>query len=47
MNPIHFVGGVAYAFKDIIKQLALSYEIELGKIIQSPMKGLIEFHKKQ
>ena len=47
IHPIHFVGGVAYAFKDIIKQLALSYEIELGKIIQSPMKGLIEFHKKQ
>ncbi len=47
IHPIHFVGGVAYAFKDIIKQLALSYEIELGKIIKSPMEGLIEFHKKQ
>ena len=47
IHPIHFVGGVAYAFKDVIKQLALSYEIELGNIIQSPMKGLIEFHKKQ
>lgn len=47
IHPIHFVGGIAYAFKDIIKQLALSYEIELGKIIKSPMEGLIEFHKKQ
>ena len=47
IHPIHFVGGIAYAFKDIIKQLALSYEIELGKIIKSPMIGLIEFHKKQ
>jgi hypothetical protein len=41
------VGGIAFAFKDVIKQLALSYEIELGKIIKSPMEGLITFHKKQ
>ncbi len=47
IHPIHFVGGVAFAFKDVIKQLALSYEIELGKIIKSPMEGLITFHKKQ
>jgi len=45
--PIHFIGGIAYVFKDIIKQLALSYEIELGKIIKSPMEGLIAYHKKQ
>jgi N-acetylglucosamine kinase-like BadF-type ATPase len=47
IHPIHFVGGIAFAFKDIIKQLALSYEIELGKIIKSPMEGLITFHKQQ
>ena len=47
IHPIHFVGGIAYAFKDIVKQLALSYEIELGKIIKSPMEGLIAYHKKQ
>jgi N-acetylglucosamine kinase-like BadF-type ATPase len=47
IHPIHFVGGIAFAFKDVIKQLALSYEIELGKIIKSPMEGLITFHKKQ
>jgi N-acetylglucosamine kinase-like BadF-type ATPase len=47
IHPIHFVGGIAFAFKDVIKQLALSYEIELGKIIKSPMEGLITFHKQQ
>ena len=47
IHPIHFVGGIAFAFKDVIEQLALSYEIELGKIIKSPMEGLITFHKKQ
>ena len=45
LHPIHFVGSVAFAFKDVIKQLAWVYEMELGKIIKSPMKGLIEFHQ--
>jgi len=46
LYPIHFVGSVAFGFKDIIKQLALSYEIELGSIIKSPMQGLITYHQK-
>jgi N-acetylglucosamine kinase-like BadF-type ATPase len=46
LYPIHFVGSVAYGFKDIIKQLALSYEIELGSIVKSPMQGLISYHQK-
>jgi N-acetylglucosamine kinase-like BadF-type ATPase len=46
LYPIHFVGSVAYGFKDIIKQLALSYEIELGSIVKSPMQGLINYHQK-
>ena len=45
LYPIHFTGSVAYAFRDIIKQLALVYEMELGKITKSPMEGLIAFHK--
>ena len=46
LYPIHFVGSVAYGFKDILKQLALSYEIELGNIFKSPMQGLILSSKK-
>jgi hypothetical protein len=46
LYPIHFSGTVAYVFRDTIKQLATAYELELGKIIKSPMDGLIEFHKK-
>jgi hypothetical protein len=40
------VGSVAYGFRDVLKQLAISYEIELGKIVKSPMDGLIEYHSK-
>jgi N-acetylglucosamine kinase-like BadF-type ATPase len=47
LHPIHFSGSVAYSFKDTIKQLAAAYELEVGKIIRSPMEGLIEYHKQQ
>ncbi len=43
--PIHFVGGVAYGFRDVIKELCNSYEFELGKILKNPMVGLIEYHR--
>ena len=43
--PIHFVGGVAYGFRDVIKELCNSYEFELGKILKNPMEGLIEYHR--
>jgi glucosamine kinase len=43
--PIHFVGGVAHGFKDVIKELCNSYEFELGKILKNPMQGLIEYHR--
>lgn len=47
LHPIHFAGSIAYAFKDTIKQLAASYELEIGQIVKSPMEGLIAFHKQQ
>lgn len=43
--PIHFVGGVAHGFKDVIKDLCHSYEFDLGKILKNPMEGLIEYHR--
>jgi len=42
--PINFVGGVASGFKDVIKDLCSSYELELGKILKNPMEGLIKYH---
>ena len=46
LYPIHFAGSVAYIFRDVIKQLATAYELEIGTIVKSPMEGLIAFHKK-
>lgn len=42
--PIHFVGGVAFGFKDVVKELCNTYELELGNILKNPMQGLINYH---
>jgi hypothetical protein len=42
--PIHFTGSVAFAFKDVLKDLCGSYELKLGNVIKSPMDGLIHYH---
>jgi len=46
LYPIHFVGSVAYGFKDVLKQLANTYEFELGKIMKTPSEGLLAYHNK-
>ena len=45
-SPIHFVGGVAYGFKDKIIELCDTYQFELGRIMQKPMDGLVNYHRK-
>ncbi|MFM2338547.1 MAG: hypothetical protein RL115_1740 [Bacteroidota bacterium] len=42
--PVHFTGGVAYGFKDVLKNLCESYEFELGNVFKNPMQGLIQYH---
>lgn len=43
--PVHFVGGVAYGFKDVLQELCNTYEFELGRVLKNPMEGLIEYHQ--
>jgi glucosamine kinase len=43
-SPIHFVGSVAFGFKDVLKDLCNAYELELGTVLKKPMSGLIEYH---
>jgi N-acetylglucosamine kinase-like BadF-type ATPase len=44
-QPIHFVGSVGFGFRDVLKELCNSYELELGKVLKTPMPGLVAFHK--
>ncbi len=42
--PIHFAGGVAFGFKDVLADLCNSYKLNLGKVIKNPMEGLVTYH---
>lgn len=44
-QQIHFTGSIAWAFRDVVENLCHQYELEMGKIVKSPMEGLIEYHK--
>ncbi|MDX1904844.1 MAG: N-acetylglucosamine kinase [Thermonemataceae bacterium] len=43
--PIHFVGSVAFYFQDILKNILESFDLKKGNILQSPIEGLIMYHK--
>ncbi len=43
-NPICFTGSVAFAFKDVLKEICNMYELELGAITKQPMDMLAKFH---
>ncbi len=43
--PINFIGSIAYGFKDVLKDMCLSYELKLGKVLKNPMEGLIKYHQ--
>jgi len=45
-HPIHFAGSIAWGFKDVLKEMCLSYELQLGKVLKNPMEGLISYHTK-
>jgi glucosamine kinase len=42
--PINFVGSVAYGFKDVLKEMCNSYELQLGTVLKNPMDGLVTYH---
>ena len=42
--PVHFVGGVAVSFSEEVKVAAESLGLSIGNIVESPMKGLVEYH---
>jgi N-acetylglucosamine kinase-like BadF-type ATPase len=43
--PIHFTGSIAFGFRDVLKELCDTYELELGKVIKAPMQGLLAYHR--
>lgn len=43
--PMHFTGGIAYGFKDVVISLCRDYEFEIGNIYKTPMEGLLQYHR--
>ena len=42
--PVHFTGGIAFGFKDVLAQMCNSYQLQLGNVLRNPMEGLIKYH---
>lgn len=43
--PVHFTGGIAFGFKDVVEQLCNGYGLQMGSILKTPMEGLIKYHR--
>ena len=44
--PVHFVGSIAWHFRDILRNVLEHLDLNAGQIIQKPLDHLIEYHKK-
>ncbi len=42
--PFNCLGSVGYHFKSILKEVAGMFDMKTGKIIPSPMEGLVKYH---
>jgi hypothetical protein len=45
-SNVHFVGSVAFYYKDLLIKVADSQGIKVGRIVETPIGGLVEFHQK-
>lgn len=43
-HKVHFIGSVAYYYKDLLTETCNEMGIQLGTIMKSPMKNLIKYH---
>lgn len=43
--PIHFVGSIAYFSKEILTECLENFNLQVGKIIQKPIDGLVSYYQ--
>lgn len=43
-EKVHFIGSVAFHYKEVLIKAAYETDIQVGNIIKSPMEGLIKYH---
>jgi glucosamine kinase len=44
---VHFVGSIGYYYQDVLKHVTKRLGYQMGKVIQSPIEGLIAYHQQQ
>ncbi len=42
--PVHFVGSIAYYFKDVLEEVAKNHRFIIGKIIRKPVVELADYY---
>ena len=45
--PINFIGSVAFGFKDVLKDMCDTFELQLGSVLKNPMDGLVKYHREK
>ncbi len=43
-HELHFIGSIAFYFKEQLKKALQEFNLQIGTISKSPSKGLIKFH---
>lgn len=43
-HPIGFIGAIASTYSPILRDVAKEFDLEVGEIVESSMKGLIKYH---
>ena len=46
-HDVHCCGSIAFHYKKILAEAAVSLGIRIGQIIQSPMEGLVRYHSER
>ncbi len=41
---VHFTGSIAFYFQEEVKEAALRLNVPIGKILKSPLEGLMDYH---
>lgn len=44
--PVHFVGSIAFFYKDVLQRVAMDYSSQLGIVDRNPVYRLLDWHLK-
>ncbi|MDW3191600.1 MAG: hypothetical protein R8G66_04525 [Cytophagales bacterium] len=44
-SPIQFTGSIAFHFNGILREVAIEKHLSIGRIVQSPIAGLLLYHE--